>query len=600
MLRKVELPLGEIITRKNLMGLAGGRSFSRGEEYFKRGLVGVISEKNGVISANIHGTRIYDTRLKCVPEAQVKVRLDYSCSCPVGRDGDFCKHCVALGLAWMEKSVAAKKEDSDAKASATRQATPRKEVSQRDIRKWLEAQDQKLILDMMMEQIKADGRLREDLILRIAKENAGGIDLSAYRRAISAAFHTYGFISYHDMYEYAEGVSEVIDSIERLCKEGFANEAILLAEYAFEQAALAVGNADDSDGHFGDFCERLSRVHWSACKAAKPDPVDLAKRLFAFEMMDSNLDIFYGAAELYKAILGKQGLAEYRRLAEKEWATVQEKGSGSRDTGYSGRRFRITSVMESLAKADGDIDALIAVKKRDLSKPYSFLEIAEICKKTGRSGEALEWAEKGITSFPENQDNRLRDFIAEEYHRRKRYDDAYRLYRIQFTEHPELEQYKKLMGYAKKINRADVVREDALSYLREMIEKEKSNPKMSYWHFKPDSSRLVEIFLWEKDVEAAWSEAKTGGCRDRLWLDLAKLRETGHPADAIEVYKRLIETIIEQKNNQAYDDALRMAKKIRDLMGRLDKTEEFTRYLTSLRLRHKPKRNLMKLLDKLQ
>jgi uncharacterized Zn finger protein len=28
--------------------------------------------------------------------------LVFSCDCPLGLDGEFCKHCVAAGLAWLE------------------------------------------------------------------------------------------------------------------------------------------------------------------------------------------------------------------------------------------------------------------------------------------------------------------------------------------------------------------------------------------------------------------------------------------------------------------------------------------------------------------
>jgi tetratricopeptide (TPR) repeat protein len=591
--------LKEIITRQNLHNLAGNRSFGRGEDYFENGLVGPITEKTGVISAKVHGSHTYETRLKIVAAPQGKARLDHACTCPIGRDGDFCKHCVALGLAWIAKANIVGAEERATGRTSKRTSAPHKEISLKDIRTWLEGQGSKLILDMLMDQVKTESRLRENLTLKIAKENAGGIDITAYRRAIQSAFHTSGFIHYNDMYEYADGIGEAIDSIERLLKEGFAQEAIPLCEYAFEQAASAIGDMDDSDGHFGDICERLGRLHLAACKAAKPDPVELAKRLFDFEMMDSDLDLFYNAPQVYKTILGKPGLVEYRRLAEKEWSRVEEKEPGSRDTGYSGKRRRITSIMESLAKADGDVDALIAVKKRGLSHPYSYLGIAEICKEAGRRNEALGWAEKGLSSFPKNQDNRLRDFVAGEYHRRKRYDEAYGLYWIQFAERSGLEEYKKLMEYSRKIERVEPAREDALAHLRKEIEGEKENPNVRYWHVKPDHSRLVEIFLWEKDGDAAWTEALVGGCSDRLWLELARLREKEHPADAVDVYKRLVDPVIEQKNDEAYTEAFRMVGKIYELMGRLGKPAEFQSYLANLRLRHKPKRNLMKLLDKL-
>ena len=60
-------------------------------------------------------------------------------------------------------------------------------VNTKDIRKWLEALDQKAILDMLMAQVGSDGRLRQELVLKIAKEKARGIDLAAYRTAISNA-----------------------------------------------------------------------------------------------------------------------------------------------------------------------------------------------------------------------------------------------------------------------------------------------------------------------------------------------------------------------------------------------------------------------------
>ena len=39
---------------------------------------------------------------------------------------------------------------------------------------------------------------------------------------------------------------------------------------------------------------------------------------------------------------------------------------------------------------------------------------------------ALEWAEKGLKAFAEGTDSRLWEFLANEYHRRRRYTKAYR------------------------------------------------------------------------------------------------------------------------------------------------------------------------------
>jgi hypothetical protein len=59
---------------------------------------------------------------------------------------------------------------------------------------------------------------------------------------------------------------------------------------------------------------KACEIHLAACHQAKPDPIELARVLFAREL-DSDWDFFHGASEAYEDILGDAGLAEYRRLA---------------------------------------------------------------------------------------------------------------------------------------------------------------------------------------------------------------------------------------------------------------------------------------------
>jgi uncharacterized Zn finger protein len=158
--KEVEMSLKELITRVNLKSMAGVRSFNRGEEYFERGCVGPVREKDGVVSAKVHGTRTYESRLKTMRSSRGEVHLDYSCTCPVYRDGEFCKHCVALGLAWID-SMKSAKQKAEPSASGKRNV-----VTLKDIRKWLEAQNPKLLFDMLLKQVESDDRLREELTLK--------------------------------------------------------------------------------------------------------------------------------------------------------------------------------------------------------------------------------------------------------------------------------------------------------------------------------------------------------------------------------------------------------------------------------------------------
>jgi hypothetical protein len=179
-------------------------------------------------------------------------------------------------------------------------------------------------------------------------------------------------------------------------------------------------------------------------------PVSLAQRLFEYEV-NSDWELFHGASEIYADVLGREGLREYQRLAEKLWSKVPALKPGDNGNERYGNRFRITSIMETLARQSGNLQDLIAVKQRDLSHPYSFLQIAELYREAGEHDLALQWAEQGAYSF-ERFDSRLSDFMATEYHRRGLHGQAMMLIWEQFVGRPGLDMYKHLHENALQVN----------------------------------------------------------------------------------------------------------------------------------------------------
>mgnify|MGYP004667577171 CR=1 FL=1 len=90
--------IDEVVTAGNLRSAAGSRSYSRGEDYFHSGAVHHLYCDGEQLTADVHGTHVYRTRI-----VNENGCLDGECSCPVGRDGAFCKHLVALGLAYLDR-----------------------------------------------------------------------------------------------------------------------------------------------------------------------------------------------------------------------------------------------------------------------------------------------------------------------------------------------------------------------------------------------------------------------------------------------------------------------------------------------------------------
>lgn len=570
--------LEDLITEGALLGLAGERAFARGAAYFEAGAVADLVDTGKVIKARVVGTDEYQVVLW--PERKA---LAYSCTCPVGADGDFCKHAVATGLAWL-----AQRQDSE---TAPGSRTGKGQLD--SVREYLARQGKEALITLILEQAENDPALRSRLETEAAGSASAG-DPKAVREAIRRALAVHGGVDYYGMRRYLDRVYPVLDLLSGLLRRRDARPAFEAAEYALRQGLSAYEKVDDSGGGFGEVLRQMADLHLKAARKAAPDGDGLAKSLFELQMRDQ---WGFFRFEDYAPLLGKTGLARYRSLAEAAWAKVPPLKPGDRHDWSEESRSTVTGIMEALARHAGDVDSLIAVKNRDLSRSHRFFEIAEICKTAGRHDEALAWAERGHAAFKEESNAPLVEFLIAAYHRAKRYDDALALAWDQFCRWPSLSAYQRLKQSADQLKAWPEWREKALGRLRAALKA--ANGKRSHWDWTAGGhSLLVEIFLWEGDSDAALAEAKAGGCTVDLWFKLAQAQERQHPEDAIEIYQARVEPIVERKNNDAYDEATELIGKIGALMKRVGQQREFAAWLDAMRVKHKAKRNFMQRLDR--
>jgi uncharacterized Zn finger protein len=568
--------LAEALDRSLLRGLA-----SRGEEYFEAGCVDRLTLEGDALLATVQGTHRYRVELR--PGEAV---VEHSCTCPYGREGAFCKHCVAAGLALLE---------SGADIAATRPEP----LSLEGIRAKLEELDRESLVSLVLEQARLDERVLERVRLQLA---TGGdrVDVASIRRAIDVAIDPGDFVPYREAYGWSRGVDEVIDAVERLLEDGRGDAVIELSEHALAALARLGGVIDDSDGHLGVLCERLERLHLAACEKACPEPAALAERLLRWQL-DCNLEVFYDAAGTYAEILGEAGLARYGQLAQAEWEQVPELGPG--DEREYGRRFRITHVMKDLARGRGDVDELAGVLRRDLSLPHDFLRIAEVYREAGRDEEAIEWAERGLEAFSsERPDSGLQTFLAGIYAAQGRHAEALEIAWDRFADHPGLDTYRELKPYAERVEDWQRRRERALELLRKRAREARAELRRTGygWLRGADHSQLVRILLWEGDVAAAWREAEAGGCDEGLWLELAGRRKETHPEEALRVYRERIEPTIARKTKRDYEDAVSLIEEVSELLRRLGREGELPELVAGIRAAHARKRNLIALLDRVE
>ena len=575
--------LGEVYNRRRVRSLAGPRSFERGEDYARSGTVTKLRVTGTSAEATVRGTVPYKVHLSIEDGEPV-----FSCTCPIGAEGNFCKHAVALALV----------------ATDPRSAQTPNVDAQVDVRTYLEGLGHEQLVDLVLELASADELAFARLRLEAARAASGPPPLRAFLDAIDGAFETDGYVAYREAYDYAARIREVIGAMRGLLDDGEAEAVITLCEHALERAEDAIGSVDDSNGCLGDLAAGLQELHLAACKKARPDPDALAHRLFDWECNAGDLDVFSGAAHTYAKVLGKTGLAVYRQLAEAAWERLPALGPGDKRS-YEGSRFRITHMMEALAEASGDVDAVVAVLAKDQSSPYDFVRIAERYRAAGRFADALSWAEKGLGHFGPSADHRLLEVAADEHHRAGQSEQAVVLAWSAFEERPSPSTYERLFAQGRRAGTWDTWRSRALKRLRDEVTgqmkaaraKGGAGSGLARWGLAADASDLVQVFVFEGDVDQAWTEAKAGGCSTRLWLELARRREADHPLDAIPIFEDEVERLIAAKNNDAYRQAVETMAHVAKLMRAAAQPDAFGPYAAGVRARHKPKRNLMKLLD---
>ncbi|MBV5308862.1 DUF6880 family protein [Chromatium okenii] len=571
--------LNNVITIDTLEDAAGKAVFWRGEAYYSNGAVQKIQVIDDNIMARVKGTEIYHVRLW-----EEDGELMFDCTCPHADDGNFCKHCVAVGLTWLAGITDFNKIEVE-----TDEKLPTD--SWQNIRDYLAAQAPETLIKLLLDAAQYDERIYRSLLLKADPPNMNPDTLNTLRKAIKHAIHV-DDSDYNDASTLAENINEVIDSLEELLTPNGATTLIELTEYAIERLENIKYEIDDEEGEIISIDERLGELHLQACRLASIDPSALADRLFRLEITLSETANSFDPLT-YADVLGETGLQRYRELAEEEW-------NKAKTAGYHGNRYRIKSIMEALATACGDIEELVAIHATDLSSAYAYLNIAEIWTEAQQPEKALHWAERGLKAFPEKTDSRLRDFLIDAYLKRGRNDEAIQLAWAQFSEVSSLTHYQRLHAVSSAIGVWSEQRERALNYLHDdIIHTASTFSKHKSENATPNYSRRIQIALWEDDLEAAHTAIQQGFCEQNLLIIAAERFSSTRPQDAITIYRQIVPSFIEKTKQSAYEEAIKLLKKIATLMVASNQHQALIEYLNALRIQHKAKRNFIVLLDDL-
>lgn len=580
----------DVITLVEVQSLADVKTFARGKAYFHDGLVSRLDERDGVLTANVRGTHRYNVELGVGEDGE----LTYECDCPVGGDGIFCKHAVAVALSWLENSGEEVFHPDEAKPAKPRK---KRKTYEELISEYVATLKEDALRELLLEAVERDMNLRDKLLF--AARTASASDLSGMKAAVREATRISRPLDWRESGAYGDGLMSLADMLRQRLDGPHAAQVVELAELAIAGAEKSLEQIDDSGGDAMPAIMELASVHLEACRRTEPDAVALAGRLFRFQT-EGAWDTFYDVLPAYVGPLGDAGLRRYRELVKKGWDALPSLAPGNEfRRSFEPLRMRLERAMGSLAERDGDIDALIRIRSKDLSSPYRFLLVAQLCADHGRYDDALAWAERGLAESGKNVDQRLLDFCIQEYLRRGEFEKADTAAWQRFGLRPGAEAFAELMKVADATGRHDVTRERALSHLWASVKQEESiaQSKRNMWQALT-RTELVRIFLSEADSDAAWNAFSGGPVAAHVWSQMAVARAKTHPHDAIALYHQLLPIAAESgTRNARYQEAFGVVQAIGHLRAKLGEQVMFAAELGEIRAMYRAKRNFIKLLD---
>ena len=443
-------------------------------------------------------------------------------------------------------------------------ATPTKGRSQAPVGEMVTS----LSVEQLREVVSAAAERHEDVERAVRLIAArGSDDLAVLRAEVDRGLRTRRFVPYAESSGWAYAARPIAEELRQRATTSPSAELVELLQRAIGHVVNVIEHADDSDGTIGDLARELLDIHATACDSGVADPVRLATWMVRFWFVDQ--DLFEVDPVRYQHALGDAGLTAYRQAVA---------ARDHEDT------FAVQYVRERLAVLDGDTERIVALLGGDLTRPHQFVQVAEAMAELGREDDVLAWCERGIAETQGWQTARLYDMACETHARRGQPLEVLGLRRSEHERMPSLSTYSRLRRAAEAVDAWAIERDAARAVLRER-----------------DPRAFVEALLGDGEAQLAWETAQAaeqGQLGSDLWLRLAESRETASPADAVAVYQRAADEVLEKTDRRAYAAAVRILKRARDAAKAADDLESFSQHIATLCEQQRRRPTMIAMLDK--
>ncbi|WP_163560438.1 hypothetical protein [Halomonas sp. NO4] len=563
-----------LLSDRQLVMLAGEAAFGRGMDYFRQGMVLGWNKKGSTITAEVEGNERYRVVLNLS-----KRDLDGGCDCPASEGIDFCKHCVAVAMAY-------RSDQAEQVRLTEGDATDR-------IHAYLQQMDKASLIEALQSIIESDPVLHQQWSLR-ADAVLGVLDHKALKKRITAAFPiNRDLYRYGQVNAYFAKAEAVVEQLAEQASQLPPEQCLALVDYALSRMDRALETIDDSGG-FRFHCEaNLQTLHVQTVKRLDWSRDRLAAYLYD-KAFGGGEDMYPEIPDAYAETLGEAGMAAYHAYLQQAWDSLPDLPEQAGWTEQY-RYIRLRRPLFERAEAAGDLPTRLALYEKTASHERDCLDAAELCIAHEAWDQVEPWlrrAEKAASGkFPQQHVERQRLEVRLRLHRGEAESAAELQWGI-YQRTQRLEDYRQLVEMASAHGLAIDYRQRALEWLTQRLESA-SKPRFGWAPRAEDC--LLAIYLHEGALAEALALCAERPVSLTLLHQLA--RALPDPDESQPLYLRLVRHEVSQTNNQSYRNAIALLQELRDSLETAAQREAFNQALARLSSEFKQKRNFIKWLS---
>ena len=561
------------ISYSTLKGLAGDAAYKRGEAYFRDGRVAEMDVSGSMIHAVVEGTENYVVSLRHTAKI-----FEGSCNCPASDNFDFCKHCVAAGLKYLDQLEAREVLKSSGKQDL--------------LRNYLQSLDKTALVNHLLTHIEEDRQLREEWMLK-AELAAGKLDAKSFRKRITSALpYRRNLYRYRDVRSYFARVDVLTQQFTELAPRFSAAEVLALVDYALKRMSKVLEHVDDSGGFRLDSQERLWALHNLAVAE-----VDWSKPRIAKYLLDIYLD---EAAEMYPEIpgeycdvLGAEGLECLVALARERWDAMdppKARGGPESEWQMLAAYRPLQRLLVDAARQEKDIETEIEVLAKTAIQSDHMLDISSRALAAGRMEQAVEWYEKAVKHKPDAGRWYMRERLAN--HKidilcgQGKFAEAMERLWAMFSKNPSMQTFNRLLKVANDGGDTTDWHQKAIDLLIEGT---------------PDrrgigvDEIIVDLLLGKGEVEKAVAFAGENRLPEYTVLEVARAA-TDISEEVLNLYLTSAELNIRSGQNNGYREAIALLGEVEQRMPD-SMADQFQVELCRIHTQYRAKRNFRQWLE---